>query len=193
VNNGSETFGGATVREQVALVNQILQILAILVGGTWALLTWNLDTASSLSTGTAMAMSIESFWEPGSQACYVVTTIRIRNDGERDIVLRDGSMEVLKAPVSRLLPGESYQFLNPELDRLGSTDLKFLTGVYHYKERRLVKSYLLLSPDAKTEIWERATVRDINKKQKNIAMLRVPFCQQGNSTPATATSESFVS
>jgi hypothetical protein len=141
----------------VDIINKIVQTVAIVIAGVWALWTWSKTTAPGLQTGLNVNGNIGEFsWRDSWNACVGSVNVRLENIGERNIVVAHVDYKIFEATPTRLEAGEKIKVpVNAAEPRyiLAEGRLAFLNGSYPPKVTRDWNVPVLLSRDITKQLW----------------------------------------
>jgi hypothetical protein len=164
----------------VETTNKVLQIVALLAAGSWALWTWSQATAPSLKTGLTVFGDFGSFsWDASSNACKGYITVTIENIGQRNIVVSRVKYDVFEAKATRLESSRTVKVVEtPEsTESVKTGTLELLAGAYAPKVKDSWEFPVFMSADMKGELWFKVEAFDRANKSLEFWYGQIPSCR----------------
>ena len=141
-----------SVAKLVSVFAQVVQTLAIIIAGGWALYIWSETVRPASATGIQASGEATSVWSDQAGACRGTFTLTMENVGIRQAKLGDVTYSIAPIPVERLKEGERFKllrFVDPVEKPLGGA-LESLQGLYAPKEKRMKQIPFLFRPEKDT-------------------------------------------
>jgi hypothetical protein len=91
-----------SINTKISIVNQSLQIVAILVAAVWAIWTWQKMNGDSMDTGLVIDFSYENKWIPDLEACGYQVNFEVKNEGYKTKEIKSEILEIYLAPLIKL-------------------------------------------------------------------------------------------
>jgi len=80
------------------IINQGLQIIALLTAALWAIWNWHQWNSDSLNTGINVDFDYKSKWLPSEKVCRYDVNFEVINMGKKRIDISSEVLEMIKAP-----------------------------------------------------------------------------------------------
>jgi hypothetical protein len=135
------------LKEVLTIVNQGLQVIAILIAGVWGGWTWYEMNGDSLKTGINIDFSNTKRWIPALEACSYEILMEVSNKGKKTVSFGHEELQLYVSPLISLdgLNAHVGDFLNHELQELVHT-VKFPPNVSELEpEEKYIKGLSLIA------------------------------------------------
>ena len=130
------------------IINKMVQIVALVLAGVWAIHTWYEKDFAARYTG--LQPSIESYarWSPAFNGCFGAFRVTLENIGVKNKDALSVSYTVTPVKVSALSGGQVSK-VDPPTEPVGDPatgDIKTLVGTYAPKEKRFQDIPVVFAP-----------------------------------------------
>ena len=166
------------------VVSKSLQIVALLVGGAWALWTWEQTSAPGLGTGIQVAGGATRTWSEASQACVGELTVYVENIGQKNISVARAEYELVRAAPTRLGTGEKFKVVGTTQPTesvplaKGEFSNSFVVHMYPPKVTSHQTLAFLFSPDQKDDVWYRVELFGLMNESLGSSIGAIDACER---------------
>jgi hypothetical protein len=165
------------------VISKVLQIIALLCAGAWAIWTWNQTIAPGLHTGLLISVDTTTTWNQTSNACLAELDITIENAGPKSIAVARAEYELVKASSEMLDNANDVKIIGTlpsKTEQLAQGDFEheFIVNTYAPKSKAEQSLTVLISPKVKKEIWYRVELFDQNNESLARSYGRLEPCKR---------------